>query len=89
MSKSEIYLAEAVFRVISERRKIVLDALQFNSVKDMEHYKQLMGEMEALEYVENEIKDLLSRQYTEDDLKWFGENLHRAYRARARPFFDK
>ena len=67
MSKSEIYLAEAVFRVINERRKIVLDALQFNSVKDMEHYKQLMGEMEALEYVENEIKDLLSRQDTEDD----------------------
>tara|TARA_Y100000401_G_scaffold84260_1_gene69563 strand:+ start:185 stop:388 length:204 start_codon:yes stop_codon:yes gene_type:complete len=67
MSKSEIYLAEAVFRVISERRKIVLDALRFNSVKDMEHYKQLMGEMEALEYVENEIKDLLSRQDTEDD----------------------
>ena len=33
----------------------------------MEHYKQLMGEMEALEYVENEIKDLLSRQDTEDD----------------------
>ena len=67
MSKSEIYLAEAVFRVIIERRKIVLDALRFNSVKDMEHYKQLMGEMEALEYVENEIKDLLSRQDTEDD----------------------
>ena len=67
MSKSEIYLAEAVFRVINERRKIVLDALRFNSVKDMEHYKQLMGEMEALEYVENEIKDLLSTQDTEDD----------------------
>ena len=67
MSKSEIYLAEAVFRVINERRKIVLDVLQFNTVKNMEHYKQLMGEMDALEYIENEIKDLLSRQDTEDD----------------------
>ena len=56
MSKSEIYLAEAVFRVINERRKIVLDVLQFNTVKNMEHYKQLMGEMDALEYIENEIK---------------------------------
>tara|TARA_R100001129_G_scaffold167427_1_gene135048 strand:+ start:344 stop:547 length:204 start_codon:yes stop_codon:yes gene_type:complete len=67
MSKSEIYLAEAVFRVINERRKIVLDVLQFNTVKNMEHYKQLMGEMDALEYIENEIKDLLSRQDKEDE----------------------
>jgi hypothetical protein len=67
MSKSEIYLAEAVFRVISERRKIVLDVLQFNTVKNMEHYKQLMGEMDALEYIENEVKDLLNRQDKEDD----------------------
>ena len=67
MSKSEIYLAEAVFRVIKERRKIVLDVLQFNTVKNMEHYKQLMGEMDALEYIENEIKDLLNRQDKEDE----------------------
>ena len=67
MSKSEIYLAEAVFRVINERRKIVLDALRFNSVKSMEHYKHLMGEMDALEYIENEVKDLLNRQDKEDD----------------------
>ena len=67
MSKSEIYLAEAVFRVISERRKIVLDVLQFNTVKNMEHYKQLMGEMDALEYIENVVKDLLNRQEKEDD----------------------
>ena len=67
MSKDQIYLAEAVFRVIKERRKIVLDVLQHNSVKSMEHYKQMMGEMEALEYVENEIKDLLNRQEVDDE----------------------
>jgi len=67
MSKNQIYLAEAVFRVIKERRKIVLDVLQHNSVKSMEHYKQMMGEMEALEYVENEMKDLLNRHEVADD----------------------
>ena len=67
MSKDQIYLAEAVFRVIKERRKIVLDVLQQNSVKSMEHYKQMMGEMEALEYVENEMKDLLNRHEVADD----------------------
>ena len=60
MAKSEIYLAEAVFRVINERRNIVENVLRHNSIKSMEHYKQMMGEMEALEYVENEIKDLLN-----------------------------
>jgi len=67
MSKDQIYLAEAVFRVIKERRKIVLNVLQHNSIKSMEHYKQMMGEMEALEYVENEMKDLLNRQEVADD----------------------
>jgi len=67
MSKDQIYLAEAVFRVIKERRKIVLDVLQHNSVKSMEHYKQMMGEIEALEYVENEMKDLLNRHEVADD----------------------
>jgi|TARA_E500000318_G_scaffold10609_1_gene9366 hypothetical protein len=67
MAKSEIYLAEAVFRVINERRNIVLNVLKHNSVKSMEHYKQMMGEMEALEYVENEIKDLLNRQEVNDE----------------------
>jgi hypothetical protein len=67
MSKSEIYLAEAFFRIIKDRRKIVLDVLQHNSIKSMEHYKQMMGELEALEYVENEIKDLLNRQEKEND----------------------
>jgi len=33
----------------------------------MEHYRQMMGEMEALEYVENEIKDLLNRQEVDDE----------------------
>ena len=67
MAKSEIYLAEAVFRVINERRNIVENVLRHNSIKSMEHYKQKMGEMEALEYVENEIKYLLNRQEVDDD----------------------
>ena len=48
---NEIYLAEATFRLIKERRSVVLDALQFNSVKNMEHYRELMGELSALEFI--------------------------------------
>ena len=51
MSKSEIYLAEAVFRIINERKKQISEALLYDSVKNMEQYRQLMGERKALEFV--------------------------------------
>ena len=62
MSKSEIYLAEAVFRIINERKKQISEALLYDSVKNMEQYRQLMGERKALEYVDEELKSLLDRQ---------------------------
>ena len=64
---NEIYLAEATFRLIKERRSVVLDALQFNSVKNMEHYRELMGELSALELIEQELKSLLEKQERNDD----------------------
>jgi hypothetical protein len=67
MSKSEIYLAEAVFRIINERKKQISEALLYDSVKNMEQYRQLMGERKALEYVNEELKSLLDRQEKDDE----------------------
>tara|TARA_R100001224_G_scaffold71368_1_gene43387 strand:+ start:174 stop:377 length:204 start_codon:yes stop_codon:yes gene_type:complete len=67
MSKSEIYLAEAVFRIINERKKQISEALLYDSVKNMEQYRQLMGERKALEYVDDELKSLLDRQEKDDE----------------------
>ena len=67
MSKSEIYLAEAVFRIIIERKKQISEALLYDSVKNMEQYRQLMGERKALEYVDEELKSLLDRQEKDDE----------------------
>ena len=67
MSKSEIYLAEAVFRIINERKKQISEALLYDSVKNMEQYRQLMGERKALEYVDDELKNLLDRQEKDDE----------------------
>ena len=67
MSKSEIYLAEAVFRIINERKKRISEALLYDSVKNMEQYRQLMGERKALEYVDEELKSLLDRQEKNDE----------------------
>ena len=67
MLKSEIYLAEAVFRIINERKKQISEALLYDSVKNMEQYRQLMGERKALEYVDEELKSLLDRQEKDDE----------------------
>jgi hypothetical protein len=64
---NEIFLAEATFRLIKERRSLVLDVLQYNNVKSMEHYRELMGELKALELVEQELKGLLEKQERQDD----------------------
>ena len=58
----EIFIAEAVFRMIRERRQAIVDAMQFNNVKSMEQYRELIGNLDALNHVEQELKGLLDKQ---------------------------
>ena len=58
----EIRVAEAVFRVIRERRKGIVDLMQYGNVKSLEQYRELMGNLDALNHVEQELKDLLDKQ---------------------------
>ena len=63
----EIYVAEAVFRIIKDRRQGVVDLMQFGNVASMEQYRELMGNMEALKHVEQELKGLLDKQERSND----------------------
>ncbi len=63
----EIFIAEAVFRMIRERRQTIVDAMQFNNVKSMEQYRELMGNLDALNHVEQELKGLLDKQERSND----------------------
>ena len=58
----EIFIAEAVFRIINDRRHAVVGHMQFGNVKSMEQYRELMGNLEALNHVEQELKGLLDKQ---------------------------
>ena len=58
----EIHFAEAVFRIIKERRGAVQDLLLYDNVKNMEQYRELMGNLKALDHVEQELKGLLEKQ---------------------------
>ena len=59
---NEIFVAEAVFRIIKERRQDLVDIMMYGNVKSMEQYRELMGNMEALNHVEQELKSLLDKQ---------------------------
>ena len=63
----EIHTAEAVFRILRERRQGVVDLMMYGNVKSMEQYRELMGNMECLNHVEQELKDLLEKQERSKD----------------------
>ena len=58
----EIFIAEAVFRMIRERRQNIVDQMQYGNVKSQEQYRELMGNLDALNHVEQELKGLLDKQ---------------------------
>ena len=63
----EIYFAEAVFRIIKERRQAVQDLLLYDNVKNMEQYRELMGNLKSLDHVEQKLKGLLEKQERSND----------------------
>ena len=63
----DIYLAEAVFRILIERRQGIIDLMIYGNVKSMEQYRELMGNLECLNHVEQELKSLLDKQERSND----------------------
>tara|TARA_R110002012_G_C11580156_1_gene605311 strand:+ start:51 stop:248 length:198 start_codon:yes stop_codon:yes gene_type:complete len=63
----EIYIAEAVFRIIRDRRQGVQDIVLYDNVSNMEQYRELMGNLKALDHVEQELKGLLDKQERSND----------------------
>jgi|TARA_A100001391_G_C4958400_1_gene249184 hypothetical protein len=62
-----INLAQFIQKIIRGRRQNVREILENNGVQSMEQYQKLMGEMDALFYVEEELTSLLQKQEQIDD----------------------
>ena len=58
----EILVAEAVFRILRDRRQGITDLMIYGNVKSMEQYRELMGNLDSLTHVEQELKSLLDKQ---------------------------
>jgi len=62
----EVYFADAVLRIVRDRRLAVQDLLIYDNVSNMEQYRELMGNLKALDHVEQELKSLLDKQERND-----------------------
>jgi hypothetical protein len=62
----QLFIAEAVFNILRERRQGIADLMLYGNVKSMEHYRELMGNLESINHVEQELKGLLEKQERTD-----------------------
>jgi hypothetical protein len=61
-----IYLAEKLFRVIRTRQTQITEIIVNNQVKDWNDYQNHLGQLDTLNYIEQELSDLLKKQEQND-----------------------
>ena len=54
----ELTVLDFVKKRLSDRKNQIEETLMSGSLKDMEHYKYLQGELSVIYYLEDEISDL-------------------------------
>lgn len=63
----ELDIIQFMQRSFKERRGMVLDLLENNGIKTMEQYQLCMGELNAINYLSQELSGLLEKQELQDD----------------------
>ena len=63
----EIQFATAVTRAIEKKEQQIQEMMTNGEVKNWEHYRNLTGHIEALNYVREEIRTILKNQGVIDD----------------------
>ena len=54
----EIEILDKIKKLLESRESQIQETLMSGSLKDMEHYKYLQGELSALYYIANELGDI-------------------------------
>ena len=62
----EIRLAERIFRIIRTRQTQITEIIVSNQVKDWNDYQNHLGQLDTLNYIEQELSDLLKKQEQND-----------------------
>ena len=57
-----VRLAERIFKIIRTRQTQVIEIITSNQVKDWNDYQNHLGQLDTLNYIEQELSDLLKKQ---------------------------
>jgi hypothetical protein len=57
---------EKLLRYIKSRKQEISEAMLYGNVKNMEHYRQLVGNVEALQAVEDMLLEIRKKEETDD-----------------------
>jgi len=57
-----VRLAERIFKIIRTRQAQIIEIVTSNQVKDWNDYQNHLGQLETLNYIEQELSDLLKKQ---------------------------
>ena len=57
-----IILAERIFKLIRTRQAQIIEIVTSNQVKDWNDYQNHLGQLDTLNYIEQELSDLLKKQ---------------------------
>ena len=62
-----IHLAEKLFRVIRTRQNQLTEIIVNNQVKDWNDYQNHLGQLDTLNYIEQELSDLLKKKQEQNE----------------------
>ena len=57
-----IYLADRLYKIIRTRQTQIVEIIKINEVKDWNDYQNHLGQLDTLNYIEQELSDLLKKQ---------------------------
>jgi len=63
----EVRLAERIFKIIRTGQTQINEIITSNQVKDWNDYQNHLGQLETLNYIEQELSDLLKKQELDNE----------------------
>ena len=61
-----ITLSDKIRKILRDKKAQLNDIVTSGSAKDMEQYKHLIGQLDALNFLEQELNNLLEKQENDD-----------------------
>lgn len=63
----DLYIVEKMYKIVRERRSVVVEALTEGSVNDFAAFRHLRGKLEAWNEIESELRLLLKQSEMDDE----------------------